>query len=295
LTKNQIPDFNLIVVGNKETLPEYYINKSDGHRSLSKSDIFDFENEQNMQILRDIDHFAMAFLIKILERKTLLVNELKTFNDLAEQKNVRVNESFYEDFGWIGNQINNIDHMLKHITAKFRLRGFNEENASKLGQNFENIFNVFKKNIEKEIDMTNDGEQKEELGEVRDFLAQSQDEKIVRDVLKELKQILPEDKLKYLEEDPTLDPTKSEDELPSKTDPNDLLKFFIHGNEFGVSSGLSKEEESKLMHLVLDCAGILRTLMSTHDINLKNNVFLKNLYALASNYNKECHEISTAL
>jgi len=163
-------------------MPEYFLNKSEGVRSLSKSDIFDFENEQNMQILRDIDHFAMAFLIKILERKTLLVNELKTFNDLAEKKIDRVNESFYEDFGWIGNQINNIDNMLKHITAKFRLRGFNEEHASKLGQNFENIFNVFKKNIEKEIEMTGDTDQKEELGEVRDFLAQSQDDKIIRDV-----------------------------------------------------------------------------------------------------------------
>jgi len=55
-----------------------------------------------------------------------------------------------------------------------------------------------------------------------------------------------------------------------------MLKFMVNGNEFGVVHGLSKEEESKLMHLVLDCAGILKTLMSTHDINLKNNVFLKN-------------------
>lgn len=287
----KIPDYSLIVMGNKEQQPDYFVNKSDGHRSLSKSDIFDFENEQNINILRDIDHFAMAFLIKILERKTLLVNELKTFNDLAEKKIERVNESFYDDFGWIGNQINNIDNMLKHITAKFRLRGFNEENASKLGQNFENIFNVFKNNIEKEIDMTSDLDQKEELGEVRDFLAQSQDEKIVRDVLKELKQILPEEKQKYLEEG--IEPNQDKNIENNKIDT--MLKFMVNGNEFGVVHGLSKEEESKLMHLVLDCAGILKTLMSTHDINLKNNVFLKNLYALASNYTKECHEVSTAL
>jgi tRNA-dihydrouridine synthase len=71
--------------------------------------MFDFENEQNLQILRDLDHFAMALLIKILERKTLLVNELKHFNDLAEKKQANsLREEFYEDFGWIVRQFINV-------------------------------------------------------------------------------------------------------------------------------------------------------------------------------------------
>ena len=71
--------------------------------------------------------------------------------------------------------MNSIDHVLKHVTAKFRLRGFNDENSQKIQKNFENIFNIFKKNIEREIEGTTSGSQKEELMEVRDFLTQSLD------------------------------------------------------------------------------------------------------------------------
>lgn len=66
------------------------------------SDMFDFESEQNMQILRDLDFFAMALMIKILERKTFLVNELRHFNDLAEKKQTtNLKEEFFEDMGFI--------------------------------------------------------------------------------------------------------------------------------------------------------------------------------------------------
>lgn len=55
-----------------------------------------------MQVLRDLDHFSMALLIQILERKTLLVGELRRFNNLAQQKQVNsLKEEFFEDFGWI--------------------------------------------------------------------------------------------------------------------------------------------------------------------------------------------------
>ena len=67
------------------------------------ANIFDFENEQNAQILKEVDPFATSLLVKILERKTMLVNELKTLNDLAEKKRDALNENFFEDFGWIGN------------------------------------------------------------------------------------------------------------------------------------------------------------------------------------------------
>jgi acyl-[acyl carrier protein]--UDP-N-acetylglucosamine O-acyltransferase len=77
-------------------------------------------------------------------------------------------------------QINALDNALKHITARFRLRGFTEENSKKIGKNFENIFNIFKKNIEREIEVSNNDEQRIELTEVRDFLSQSLDVIIVQ-------------------------------------------------------------------------------------------------------------------
>ena len=70
--------------------------------SLSRNDLFDFEAEQTTQILKELDHFAMALMIKILERKTLLVTELRHFNDLAEKKqSTNLNKEFYEDLGWV--------------------------------------------------------------------------------------------------------------------------------------------------------------------------------------------------
>ena len=97
---NKVPDFNLVVIDEKESFNEYLFLIS--HLAIAKNDMLDFENEQNMQILRDLDHFAMALLIKILERKTLLVNELRHFNDLAEKKQTNsLRDEFYEDMGWI--------------------------------------------------------------------------------------------------------------------------------------------------------------------------------------------------
>lgn len=51
----------------------------------------------------------------------------------------------------------------------------NDSDSDKLGKNFENVFNIFKKNIEKEIETTKDSEQKEDLVEVRNFLNQTLD------------------------------------------------------------------------------------------------------------------------
>lgn len=152
-----VPDFNVKALDHAENYHDY-INGSGGNnlaRNYGKSDIFDFDADQNLKILREIDFQSMALLIKMLERKTLLVNELKTFNDLAEKKMHLLNKQFFDDYGWLGMQINLIDNVLKHITARFRLRGFNEENSKKIGKNFENIFNIFKKNIEREIEVCN--------------------------------------------------------------------------------------------------------------------------------------------
>lgn len=44
-----------------------------------------------------------------------------------------------------------------------------------MGRNFENIFNIFRRNIEREIDVSKDPDQKEDLAEVRNFLNQTLD------------------------------------------------------------------------------------------------------------------------
>ena len=67
-----------------------------------------------------------------------MVSELKNFNDLAESNPSALNEKFYQEYGWTVNdsnyfyqykfkgvQINLLDNALKHVAAKFRLRGLN--------------------------------------------------------------------------------------------------------------------------------------------------------------------------
>lgn len=66
--------------------------------------------------------------------------------------------------------------------------------------------------------------------------------------MKELKAILPENKLHFLEENPDIHGMKTEDISHERVANGELLKFQLNDNEFGVSIGLSKDEESKLMH-----------------------------------------------
>lgn len=77
-----------------------------------------------------------------------------------------------------------MDRMLKHITTKFRMRGFSKESTGiltkdteKLSKNFDNVFNIFKKNIETEIELSREGDKEElkNLLEVRNFLNQTLD------------------------------------------------------------------------------------------------------------------------
>jgi hypothetical protein len=58
-------------------------------------------------------------------RKTELINAFRNFNDYAEANETELKDNFFQEFGWTGVQINLIDNALKHITARFRLRGLN--------------------------------------------------------------------------------------------------------------------------------------------------------------------------
>lgn len=74
-----------------------------------------------------------------------------------------------------------------------------------------------------------------------------------------------------------------------------MVQFSEEGKVFKISKGMTSEEEAKLLQLVLDCGGILKTITSTHDINLKTNFFLRDFFSLTFDYKKECHDISNAL
>lgn len=113
-----------------------------------------------------------------------------------------------------------------------------------------------------------------------------------------MKVLLPPESIKLLEE--TIE-TQTEEDIHDFTDNNGLESKGVQKVRvesacgFNIRKGMTSQEKSHLMQLILDCGGILRTLISTHDINLKENVFLQNLFSLARDYKKECHEISDVL
>lgn len=69
----------------------------------------------------------------------------------------------------------------------------------------------------------------------------------------------------------------------------------VGGKTFKVKPGMTLEEKVKLMHFAMDCGGILKTIASTHDINMKSNTFLRDFFSLTFDFKKECHNISNAL
>ena len=83
-------------------------------------------------------------------------------------------------------------------------------------------------------------------------------------------------------------------EMQDSSDPT-VITLKDRGRVMKVRKGMTLEEERKLMQLILDCGGILKTIVTTHDINLKSNVFLRDFFGLTFDYKKECHDISNAL
>ena len=72
---------------------------------------------------------------------------------------VEMSEAFYQEYGWIGVQINLIDSVLKHVCAKFRLRGLNnysKDDLKQISDNFEKILsNPLKGFLDKESENIN--------------------------------------------------------------------------------------------------------------------------------------------
>ncbi|KRW98454.1 hypothetical protein PPERSA_03285 [Pseudocohnilembus persalinus] len=100
----------------------------------------DSQMQQMYEMIKDIDLQGMAFLIKILDRKLMLINYLKEFNNYIEQNPNNITEQFTQDYGWTGVQINLLDEALKDIIIKFRLRGLqNYGNTQKVEQNLNKL------------------------------------------------------------------------------------------------------------------------------------------------------------
>jgi hypothetical protein len=141
------------------------------------------------------------------------------------------------------------------------------------------------------------------------FRALSQ-KKIIKEVLSEMKQLFPPDMMQLLEDSidsGNIEPfrkresAKPDGQTSQESRERDVLAsssvvdFNVGGKVFKVKPGMTTEEKAKLMHFVVDCGGILKTIASTHDINMKSNTFLRDFFSLTFDFKKECHNISNAL
>lgn len=125
-------------------------------------------------------------------------------------------------------------------------------------------------------------------------------DKLTQEVVGDLRELLPSAMWSRLEE--FLDYPRTEEGTRSlskvESDPADHPEYLFVGEgakKLKVKKGLSAEEEKGLVDLLIDCGGIIKTIMSTHDINLKSNPFLRDLLGLACEFKKECHDISNLL
>lgn len=129
----------------------------------------------------------------------------------------------------------------------------------------------------------------------------------MREVLKDMKTVLPKEKMQLLEE--SLDISNPEELGRRNGEPgelaqeqradapraNDFIQFESQGRSFSIKKGLTREEEVRLLQMIFDCGGILKTIVKTHDINLKNNAFLREFFSLTFDHKKECHDVNNAL
>jgi len=276
----------------------------------------DTENKSANQqkILQDLDYNAMAFFIKILERKTALVNEMRNFNDLAETNPAALNEKFYQEYGWTGVQINLLDNALKHIAAKFRLRGLNNFNVNQVMQNFDKILSNPLKNF---LEM----EQKKPGG--------NPDQDLDQKFFKELKTLLNKNTEQKIEEQIKSLSSKYEaqDMTPKHEESNghqaSNLDFISgNGNSMDIESNKTtnnnnsatsnKEEVEKWKNLIKDdidenkktnlnkmvenIIGVLLSLKQNGELNITENKYLTDLCNSIYEENpEEFHEINNVL
>jgi hypothetical protein len=116
-----------------------------------------------------------------------------------------------------------------------------------------------------------------------------------------MKEVIGQDQVTSLEDAMN----KSEEEEMGRKKGEEIQEFVVsglprletelNGQKVRLVKGMSKAEEVKLLQFVLDCGGVIKTVSSTHDINLKSNIFLHNFFTLSRGYKKECHDISNVL
>ena len=100
-------------------------------------------------VTENVNYDVMALTIKLLDYKSQLVKALREYNTAAEKMGVgRLDNKFFQQYGWIGSTINILSLGIRHIMSRFRTRGLDSlsthrltpEETDKLGKHFGDMF-----------------------------------------------------------------------------------------------------------------------------------------------------------
>jgi len=272
------------------------------------------------KVIEDLDYSAFSLIIKMLERKTALVNELRALNNLAESDPENLNEKMRQEYGWTGVQIKLLDNALKHAMTKYRLRGTNNYDLDQVTENLENLLrnpirNVIESTNRKDIDQN----EANVIKEIKGLLNKTIEEKIstqIKGLTEKFSEVslstqesrtlrnsiddLIEDKneKEFEEKGRGLDVStceRSEDkEAHEHIEKTSLEEKEMYRNK--IIDDVDNEKKDELKGMVKNIMGVLFSLKYQGELNMTENKYLTELHTAVFEENPdEFHEINTVL
>jgi len=260
------------------------------------------------RLIQDLDFNALALFIKILERKTALVAELRNFNDMAENEPLeRRTELFGQEYGWTGVQIKLLDNALKHIVTKTRLRGLSNYDIEQISNNLDQLMTNPLKALAELEQKGNEDIDPKVIQEIKQLLNKNIEEKIseqlkgLTDKYANLELSSQKSEHKSMEETtenpeqnqeqngdiPAVEPVK-EDKKPLSDQARVLKERVVED--------LDEDKQKDLKKMVDNMVGVILSLKLSGDLNMTENRYLTDLHHhIFEENSEEFHEINTVL
>ncbi|CAD8205325.1 unnamed protein product [Paramecium octaurelia] len=193
-------------------LEEKFISKqmSDNRFDMQQQLSFNTQNENKntliSSIVQELDHYAAAFMIRILQRKYALVGHLKQLSQkLQDEPTLIEDQEFKALYQWSLQQIRNFDSASKHVITKFRMRGLAGYSLQQVNNNLDKVLSMPLAYMERELDQNNvEPEEEKKNLEIKQIIHKQQDEKINSQLNSLLQQ-----KFSFIEKDSQLKPLVS--------------------------------------------------------------------------------------
>ncbi|CAK60899.1 unnamed protein product (macronuclear) [Paramecium tetraurelia] len=188
----QILSTNLPTITIKFSQPELGVHKiSDQNIQLEvhqQVNNFNTQNENKntliSSIVQELDHYAAAFMIRILQRyhhkyfrKYALVGHLKQLSQrLQDEPTLIEDQEFKALYQWSLQQIKNFDSASKHVITKFRMRGLAGYSLQQVNNNLDKVLSMPLAYMERELDQNNvEPEEEKKNLEIKQIIHKQQD------------------------------------------------------------------------------------------------------------------------